>query len=92
MSTFYGTLDGERKGKNKQGARRLNAHVRSWDHGIEVNYRLEDDGTAYCEVWQTGGSNNPKRIKLIKKYALGQVSKRRPGYDYIGGVGNQVRA
>lgn len=84
MSTFYATLSGEKKPKAKQGQRRIEAHVRGWDHGIRVNYWLDENDEAHCTIYQTGGSNHPDDGKLVKRFNLGKVSKRRPGSDRYG--------
>lgn len=94
MATFYGTMNGYKgKPSNKMGQRKITSHTRGWDHGIEVTYELTDGDGCSCEVWLTGGSNNPERIKLIKKFNVGTVSKRRPGGEYYGHVfgGSDVR-
>lgn len=84
MSTFYGSLDGEKKAKTKQGQRRLSGHLRGWDHGIRVEYELDANDNATCKVYVTGGSNDSANKKLLKKFDLGPVSKRRPGTCYYG--------
>lgn len=94
MATFYGTMKADgRKANNKMGQRKLTSHTRGWDHGIEVTYSLDGKDKCTCEVWLTGGSNNPERIKLIKRLKVGEVSKRRPGREYYGHVfgGDEVR-
>lgn len=89
MSTFYGSLEGEKKIKTKMGQRRLSGHIRSWDHGIKVQYFLDEKDNAYCVIYETGGSNDPKERKTLKTFKLGKVSKRKPGYaDGSGGIGN----
>lgn len=90
MSAFYGSLEGEKKPKTKMGQRRLNAHIRAWDHGIAVEYSLNDNGDAVCRVYETGGSNQPSKVKLLKTYKLKAISKKRPGMDGYGGIGNRV--
>lgn len=88
MATFYGSLEGEKKIKTKMGQRRIACHLRSWDHGIKVQYFMDDKDNAYCVIYETGGSNDPKEKKMLKTYKLGKVSNRRPGSAYAGGVGN----
>jgi hypothetical protein len=85
MATFYGTMKAEGKKYNtKIGRSHITSHTRGWDHGIEVTYRVHGKTGAVCEVWQTGGSNNPERKKLIKTIKLKDISKRRPGSMYYG--------
>lgn len=91
MSTFYGSLTGEKKSKTKQGQRNLQGHLRGWDHGIRVEYSLDDNDNALCKVWETGGSNSPDNRKLIKTYKLGKVSKARPGSEHYGSPIGGVR-
>lgn len=90
MSTFYGSLESERSKKpiTKPGMSRLTSHTRSWDHGVRVEYTLTGKDEATCEVWLTGGSNDSQNIKLLKKFRVKNISKRKPGFAYIGGVGN----
>ena len=82
MSTFYGTLKSERKTTvSKAGISMLTSHTRTWDHGIEVTYKRDGKDTAICEIWKTGGSNNPSRVKLIKRFEV--VAKNiRPGNEF----------
>ncbi len=88
MSTFYGSLEGEKKRVTKMGQRRIADHIRGWDHGIKVVYFLDEKNNAQCFVYQTGGSNNPKEVKTLLAVDLGSVSRRRPGYTAAGGIGN----
>lgn len=95
MSRFYGSLKGERKTTNtKMAQRELTGHLRTWDHGIEVVYK-QDYEHITCEVWETGGSNNPQRIKRIRTFKIPheKAPNYRPGHGpgKTGGIGNEVR-
>jgi hypothetical protein len=87
MSRFYGTLKSERKTiSSKGGVREMNAHVRTWGHGIEVYYYIGDSGQTYCVVYETGGSEAPGKRKLLKEYRIKSedAPNKRPGRDYYG--------
>lgn len=92
MSRFYGSMKGERKTRATKGAQReLSAHIRTWDHGILVHYRDAGSHTV-CEVWETAGSNRPVKVRCIRRFKIDndKAPNRRPGFDYIGGIGNEV--
>lgn len=95
MARFYGyaSLKGfKAKQKVRElGVTAIEAHVRSWDHGITVEYKAYGNN-AVCEVWETGGSNNPVKTKLLKRYKLKNISTRKPGPAGSGGIGNEVSA
>ena len=85
MSRFYGTLRSERKSiASKGGVKKLCAHVRTWSHGIDVRYFVDDDGNTICHITETGGSDNPDAIKTIKRINLGITENKRPGSSYFG--------
>jgi len=82
MSTFYGTLKSERKTtSSKAGITMLTSHTRTWDHGIEVTYTRNGEDSAVCEIWKTGGSHKPERLKLIKRFNV-KAPNIRPGGSF----------
>lgn len=87
MATFYGTMKGDdKKANNKMGQSKITSHTRTWDHGIEVTYTRDSGDGAKCEIWQTGGSNNAVRIKLIKVLHIKDVKNFKPGHEHYGHV------
>jgi hypothetical protein len=85
MSRFYGTLRSERKTiASKGGTKFLKSHIRTWGHGVEIVYLVNDDEDTICQVWFTGGSENPDAKKLIKSVNLGSTENKRPGREYYG--------
>lgn len=80
MSRFYGSIDGRakttatREGTSKSG---IQAHIRGWNVGVEVRCFVDKDNHDVCEIFQTGGSNNPssKAILTVVK-AEGATQKR----------------
>jgi hypothetical protein len=85
MSRFYATVKSEKKSlATKCGVSKLEAHVRSWDHGIKVNYWVDEDGQTLCQVFLTGGSDKPDTMKLIKAFIVGKTENRRPGASHYG--------
>lgn len=94
MSRFYGSIKGERKTRATKGAQReLTAHIRTWDHGICVEYKDVGSHTT-CEIWETAGSNRPVKTRCIRRIQIAneKAPNKKPGYDYIGGIGNEVQA
>jgi len=43
----------------------ITAHLRGWDHGLEITMRLDEDGTPLYEIWETGGSNSPSPRRQV---------------------------
>jgi hypothetical protein len=43
----------------------ITAHLRGWDHGIEIEMRLDENEEPIYEIWATRGSNNPSRTHKL---------------------------
>jgi len=73
MATFYISTNGTSTGLIRQGSKEtgLSAHIRTWDFGIEVYARWnEETNKAEFEVFKTGGSSETtKSRKLIGIYS-----------------------
>lgn len=41
------------------------AHLRGWDHGLEITMMADDDGIPLYEIWETRGSNNSSRTRQV---------------------------
>ena len=67
MAHFYGEMQGSRGPTSRMGTPQsgFEAHVRGWHVGVKVHCFVDDDGRDVINVWQTGGSNNPGRVRLI---------------------------
>lgn len=44
---------------------RVNSHTRGWDIGIEINTFVDSEDRDCFEIWQTGGSHDEGRKRLI---------------------------
>ena len=68
MSVLYGSLTGQaktvatRRGNKKSG---ITGHIRTWDKGVEIIGVIGIDGQVKFDVYETGGSQQPGRIKVI---------------------------
>ena len=64
MSKLYGELtsDSRKNGVTTRGHKRIYAHVRGWDIGVEVVASLGEDGNVRIIGRLTGGSNDPTPI------------------------------
>lgn len=93
MARFYGytSLKGfkARSKIREMGCTAIESHVRSWNHGILVEYKA-DGNDAVCEVWVTGGSHDPTCKRLLKRFKLKNISNYKPGKAGAGGIGNEV--
>ena len=68
MARFYGSIQGSGKTEaTRMGTANtgIHAHVRGWDAGVKVRCFVNDVGADVCEVYSTGGSNNPSGDKLL---------------------------
>lgn len=66
MALYYGEIKGRaRTLATRIGYKRIQSHVRTWTHGIETDYSKNDDGSIQVRVYETGGSDNANRRKLI---------------------------
>lgn len=95
MARFYGSMKGHGSRTNtKMGQGSIQAHIRTWDHGVFVEYAVSDHkNNVKCRVWLTGGSNDPTKKKLIKEFAIdsAKAPNKRPGPDSYGNPrGNEV--
>ena len=91
MTKLYGSITNERQSTStKRAMSELNAHIRSWDHGIYVAYKILSKTETLCQVYVTGGSNNPSKHKLLKEFKLGEISNLKPGIASQV-IGNAVR-
>lgn len=63
MSTFYGTLQGNRGEVTRCGDSRsgIRASVQSWD-GSVITYLYEADGTVYAQIYAAPGSTSVPRL------------------------------
>ena len=87
MSRFYMTAKSEKKTEaRKAGISHLTAHIRTWDHGVKVEYHVGDKGQTYCHIYETGGSHDSTAKRLIKKFELdaSKAPNKRPGSSYYG--------
>ena len=69
MARFYGSLDGTAKTKNMRGnaSSGIDGHIRGWNLGVDVRCYVDENDADVCEIYETGGSNNENRIRLIGK-------------------------
>lgn len=76
MSNFYGeiTSDKSKTPAKKGGNKWLNAHIRTWEAGIEIDC-ISDGETNQIQVYLTGGSDNASRRKVLLQLN-GPVSKK----------------
>lgn len=85
MARFYGSMKGHgSKSNTKMGASHIEAHIRTWDHGIFVKYELLSDDRIRCEVYSTGGSYKPTVQRLIKAFTIKDPGNIRPGTHLYG--------
>lgn len=94
MARFYGSMKSSgSKSNTKMGQNHIEAHIRTWDHGIYVAYKVLEDGRVLCSIWRTGGSNDATKHKLIKEFkiAADKAPNKRPGIEAYGApLGNLV--
>jgi hypothetical protein len=65
MSAIYARLSSDAaKDKTQRGHNDLRAHVSSWDRGVRVEAYRNEAGVSF-NVYETGGSNDPGKEKLI---------------------------
>lgn len=64
MARFYGEVEGTRGRASRLGSSSLRSHTRGWNVGVEVVCRIRDD-VDVIEVYETGGSNDPRQRRLL---------------------------
>jgi hypothetical protein len=52
-------------GKSCYSSEGITAHLRGWDHGLEITMRVDEDGTPLYEIWETRGSHDPKPRRQV---------------------------
>ena len=67
MSRFYGRVTGasgisSRRSTGKHG---ISAHISGWNKGVKVEGFVDGEGNDCFSLFETGGSNNPERTKMI---------------------------
>uniref|UniRef100_A0A6H1ZRB3 Uncharacterized protein n=1 Tax=viral metagenome TaxID=1070528 RepID=A0A6H1ZRB3_9ZZZZ len=66
MARFYGEIRGKaRTSCTRVGQNYLNAHIRGWDHGVQVVCTYDKVEGEIIEVWTTGGSNDSRTKDLV---------------------------
>lgn len=43
----------------------IEAHLRGWDFGLNIEMRVSEDGIPTYEIWETGGSHNTSKIRQV---------------------------
>ena len=72
MSQFYGSIKGSGKTESTRGGSKnsgINAHVRGWDVGVEIE-GVHFDGRDIFNVYVTSGSNGGKAPILVGSVSL----------------------
>lgn len=70
MSRFYGTVEGIAKTPaSRRGHKNLEAHIRGWNVGVNIECGVDEDGNDIIKVYKTGGSNSPsgQLIAILKE-------------------------
>jgi hypothetical protein len=73
MSNLYASInaDTSRTLATRRGRRRISAHARGWDEGVEVELQADQEGKVMVEVWRTGGSNEDRPRELVCSWVQG---------------------
>jgi len=74
MSHFYGNMQGGRGEVTRTGTKNsgMNAHIRGWNCGVEVEARWNDELQVNCfDVFRTTGSNGTGGRVLLTTFNEG---------------------
>jgi len=66
MSHYYSSIKGQKGEATRCGSKNsgISTHVRTWNFGIQVFIRHKN-GKDVAEIYQTGGSNDPRATLLM---------------------------
>ena len=65
MATLRAIIQGSRGAVSCLGSNCIEANVSGWDCGVRVWGTRTEDGSVLFEVYETGGSHDQKRERLI---------------------------
>lgn len=51
--------------KNCYSNHGITTHLRGWDFGLLIDMYVDKDGVPLYQIWETGGSNNPKNKRPV---------------------------
>lgn len=67
MSRFYvSTMSERNKTRTHGGQKTLTVHVRGWNKGLQIAVFVNNEGLDTFAIYETGGSNEPYKTKILK--------------------------